>query len=148
MLSIADSVLEGLAPLRGRAVAPRIAFWSLCAWVFNVVSDLLLLVSFGLALPPTAPGAGGHRHQPGHGGALGARLCRRLSRVAKAGAAGLPAAPTTSLAFAMAVVLHVFGFLPLAVAGAVALVREGLSFSSCAGRPRDSPRGPARCRPH
>jgi hypothetical protein len=34
-----------------------------------------------------------------------------------------------NLALAIAVVLHVFGFVPLAVAGAIALIREGLSFS-------------------
>ena len=52
--SIADSVLEGLAPLRARAVAPRIAVWSLCAWVFNVVSVYCLSISFGLR--PAADG--------------------------------------------------------------------------------------------
>jgi hypothetical protein len=34
------------------------------------------------------------------------------------------------LALAVAIVLHAFGFLPLAVAGSVALLREGLSFTS------------------
>ena len=126
---IADSVLDGLAPLRRRAVAPRIAAWSLAAWVFNILSIYLILVSFGLTPPPTEPAlvviatnlVMAIPSAPGYVGVYHA--------VAKEALLVFPPRDE-NLALAIAVVLHVFGFLPLAVAGAIALVREGLSFST------------------
>src|SRR5262249_51501504 len=124
--AIADSVLEGLAPLRSRAVAPRIAVWSLCAWVFNILSVYLIIVSFGLAPPPTEPAlvviatnlVMAIPSAPGYVGTYDA--------VAKQALLVFPP-DDESLAIAITVVLHVFAFLPLAVAGAIALLREGLS---------------------
>jgi uncharacterized protein (TIRG00374 family) len=118
-----------LAPLRRRAVAPRIAAWSLVAWVFNIVSIYFILISFGLAPPPTEPAlvviatnlVMAIPSAPGYVGVYHA--------VAKEALLVFPPRDE-NLAIAIAVVLHVFGFLPLTVAGAVALVREGLSFST------------------
>jgi uncharacterized protein (TIRG00374 family) len=129
VLSVANSVLEGLAPLRARAVAPRIAVWSLCAWVFNIVSIYCLLISFGLILPPTAPALVVIATNLGMAVPSAPGYVGLYHSVAKETLMVFPP-HDPDLAFAVAVVLHAFGFLPLAVAGAVALVREGLSFSS------------------
>ncbi len=129
VLGIADSVLTGLAPLRSRAVAPRIAVWSLCAWIFNVVSIYCLLISFGLFLPPTAPALVVIATNLGMAVPSAPGYVGLYHSVAKQTLMVFPP-HDPDLAFAVAVVLHAFGFLPLAVAGAVALVREGLSFSS------------------
>jgi uncharacterized membrane protein YbhN (UPF0104 family) len=125
---IADAVLDGLIPLRQRVVAPRIAVWSLCAWVFNMVSVYCIMISFGLLLPPTAPAlvviaANLVMAVPSGPGYVGV-----YHETVKEATLVFISDPNTALAFA--VVLHIFGFLPLAVAGAVALVREGLSFGN------------------
>ena len=129
VLSIADSVLEGLAPLRARVVAPRIAIWSLCAWVFNIASIYCLLFSFGLILPPTAPALVVIATNLGMAVPSAPGYVGLYHSVAKQTLMVFPP-HDPDLALAVAIVLHAFGFLPLAVAGAVALLREGLSFTS------------------
>ena len=48
-------MLDGLTPLRSRAVAPGLVFWTVLSWATNVFSTYLFMGSFGLWLPFTAP---------------------------------------------------------------------------------------------
>ena len=113
---------------RTKSTARTASRWISMRW-------FVVTVAGGLLLPPTAPAlvvvatnlVMAVPSAPGYIGIYHATAKEAMLVF-------IPNDPDT--AFAFAVVLHIFGFLPLAVAGAAALVREGLSFSALrAGAP-------------
>ena len=131
VVSLSDQVLDGLVPLRSRAVAPGLVAWTVISWAANLLSTYLCLGSFGLWLQWTAPALLVDATNlmmtvpsaPGYVGVYHATAKESL-RV-------FGVDPDTALAFAT--FFHAFGFLPLALAGLIAMVREGLSWGSVQG---------------
>jgi uncharacterized membrane protein YbhN (UPF0104 family) len=134
---LSDQVLDGLLPLRRRETAPGLVGWTAISWITNVISSYFLLGSFGLWLPftaptllvdatnlvmtvPSAPGYVGVYH-------LTAQKILQIFGV------------DADTALAAATFLHAFGFLPLAVAGFISMIREGLSWGSVQTAAPDSP---------
>jgi glycosyltransferase 2 family protein len=145
---ISEQVLEGLLPLRRREVAPGIAMWTIVSWTANVAATYLFLLSFGLLLPVTAPALVVDATNlvmtvpsaPGYVGVYHATAKEAL-RV-------FGVAPDEALAFAT--FLHAFGFLPLALAGLISMIREGLSWGAVqagGSGTDDAARAPAPPRP-
>src|SRR5213075_2535268 len=96
-----------------------LAFWSLNAWVWNAVSIWCLLVSFGLAPPPSEPALVVIATNLGMSLPSAPGYVGIYHEIAKEALLVFPP-HDENLAVAMAFVLHAFGFLPLAVAGALA----------------------------
>jgi len=131
VVRVSDQVLDGLLPLRRRELAPALAGWTALSWGANLLSAYLCLGSFGLWLPWTAPALLVDATNlmmtvpsaPGYVGVYHATAKEAL-RV-------FGVDPDTALAFAT--FFHAFGFLPLALAGLIAMIREGLSWGSVQG---------------
>ncbi len=131
VMGISDQVLDGLVPLRSRAVAPALVGWTVLSWGANLCSAYLFLGSFGLWLQWTAPALLVDSTNlmmtvpsaPGYVGVYHATAKEAL-RV-------FGVNPDTALAFAT--FFHAIGFLPLALAGLIAMIREGLSWGSVQG---------------
>ncbi len=131
VVRVSDQVLDGLVPLRRRELAPALAGWTALSWGANLLSTYLCLGSFGLWLQWTAPALLVDATNlmmtvpsaPGYVGVYHATAKEAL-RV-------FGVDPDTALAFAT--FLHAFGFLPLALAGLIAMIREGLSWGSVQG---------------
>ncbi len=126
--SIANQILDGLLPLRRRAVAPGLIAWTIISWGTNVLSTYLFMGSFGLWLPFTAPTLLVDATNlgmtvpsaPGYVGVYEA-IARPILEL-------FGVSPDTALAFAT--FLHAFGFIPLALAGLASMIREGLSWGA------------------
>ncbi len=141
VLSITNQVLDGLLPLRRPQVAPGIAFWTILSWTTNVLATYCFLGSFGLWLPITAPALIVDATNlvmtvpsaPGYVGVYHATAKQAL-QVFGVG-------PDEALAFAT--FLHALGFLPLALAGLISMIREGLSWGAVQSGTRDLARADA-----
>jgi len=135
VLSISNQVLDGLLPLRRPQVAPGIAFWTILSWTTNVLATYCFLGSFGLWLPITAPALIVDATNlvmtvpsaPGYVGVYHATAKQALEVFG--------VGPDTALAFAT--FLHALGFLPLALAGLISMIREGLSWGAVQSGTRD-----------